>query len=87
MTDDLPAYVAHWLREHASMPIDDLARALDADLRQQFGGGEVYIHRRPKAERLRRLADLPPEASARQIAAALGVSPTHATRLRRLARD
>lgn len=87
MTDDLPAYVSRWLREHASMPIDDLARALDADLRQQFGGGEVYIHRRPKADRLRRVSALPPDASARQIAEALGISRTHAARLRRLARD
>lgn len=87
MTDDLPAYVAHWLRQHAHMPVDEMARAIDADLRQSFGGGEIYIHRRPKADRLRRLAALPPDASAAQIASALGVSRAHATRLRRLARD
>lgn len=86
MTDDLPGYVRQWLLDHADMPVTDMAAALDADLRRQFGGGEVYIHRRRKAEHLARLAALPPEATAREVAQALGVGRRRARALRGLTR-
>lgn len=87
MTDDLPGYVRQWLQEHADMPVDAMAPALDADLRREFGGRKVHIHRRVKTDRLADLAALPPDTPAEAAARAIGVSIRHMQRLRRLARD
>lgn len=87
MTDDLPAYVRRWLADHADMPADAMGEALDAALRRDFGGRDVYIHRRPKADRLAGVASLPPDTPIEAAARAIGVSVGHMYRLRRLVRD
>lgn len=86
-TDDLPAYVRRWLSAHADMPAQDMGAALDADLRRAFGGRRVYVQRQPKAERLARLAALPPDTPIEAAARAIGVSVGHLYELRKLARD
>ncbi len=85
-TDDLPAYVRRWISAHADMPAQDMGAALDADLRRAFGGRRVYVQRQPKAERLARLAALPPDTPIEAAARAIGVSVGHLYELRKLAR-
>jgi hypothetical protein len=49
---------------------------IEADLRREFGGRDHYVHRRAKADRLQRLAALPPDASIKDRCAAADLSPS-----------
>jgi hypothetical protein len=70
---DLIACVREWIIERAGVAPDVWA-PIEADLRREFGGRDHYVRRRSKAERLQRLADLPPDASAQARCAATDLS-------------
>lgn len=70
---DLVGRLREWIIERAAVPPDVWA-PIEADLRREFGGRDHYVRRRSKAERLARLADLPPDASVQDRCAAAGLS-------------
>lgn len=70
---DLIACVREWIIERAGVAPDVWA-PIEADLRREFGGRDHYVRRRIKAERLARLADLPPDASVQDRCTAAGLS-------------
>ena len=72
---DLIGRLREWIIERAGVPPDVWA-PIEADLRREFGGRDHYVRRRSKAERLQRLADLPPDASAQDRCAAAELSPS-----------
>lgn len=81
---DLLARLRALLRERAGVA-SDVADSIEAELRQEFGGREVYVHRRRKAELLAKIAATP-DADIHDQAAGIGISERHAYRLRHLLR-
>lgn len=73
MGSDLLARLRALLRERAALP-DDLADQIEAELRAEFGGREVYVRRRRKAAHLARLASAPSDAEPAALADATGLS-------------
>lgn len=72
---DLIGRLREWVIERAAVPADVWA-PIEADLRREFGGRDHYVRRRSKAERLARLAALPPDASVQDRCAAADLSPS-----------
>ena len=72
---DLIARLRELLTQRADLPADVWA-PIEADLRREFGGREHYVRRRTanKTDHLRRLADLPPDASEHDRCTAAGLS-------------
>ena len=81
---DLLARLRALLRERAGVS-GDVADIIEAELRQEFGGREVYVHRRRKAELLAKIAAAP-DAEPRDQATALGITERHVFNLRALLR-
>lgn len=72
-TADLIGRLREWIIQRAGVSPDAWA-PIEADLRREFGGRDHYVHRRSKADRLQRLAALPPDAPERDRCAASGLS-------------
>lgn len=72
---DLIGRLREWIIERAGVP-PAVWTDIEADLRREFGGRDHYVHRRAKADRLARLAALPPDATAQERTAAAELSPS-----------
>ena len=58
---DLIGRLREWIIERAGVP-PAVWTDIETDLRREFGGRDHYVARRPKADRLQRLAALPADA-------------------------
>ena len=72
---DLIGRLREWIIERAGVSPDAWA-PIEADLRREFGGRDHYVHRRSKADRLQRLAALPPDAPVKDRCAATDLAPS-----------
>ena len=71
---DLIGRLREWIIERAGVA-PAVWTDIETDLRREFGGRDHYVARRPKADRLQRLAALPADAPVKDRCEAADLAP------------